>query len=68
VHEQHQERYFQPQSTPAWKKERARKEKKRVTVMLKPNVRLTVNIYQQVLYTKQKSRQVTAKKRRSTLE
>jgi hypothetical protein len=28
VHEQHQERYFQPQSTPAWKKERARKEKK----------------------------------------
>jgi hypothetical protein len=27
VHQQHQERYFQPQSTPAWKKERARKER-----------------------------------------
>jgi hypothetical protein len=39
-----------------------------ITVMLKTNVRLTVNVYQQVLYTKQKSRQVTAKKRRSTLE
>jgi hypothetical protein len=41
---------------------------KHVTVMLKQNVRLTVNVYQQVLYTQQKSRQVTAKKRRSTLE
>ena len=41
---------------------RARKEKKSVTVMLMPNVHLTVNVYQQVLYTKQKSQQVTAKK------
>jgi hypothetical protein len=75
VHEQHQERYFQPRSTPAWENEpekpvgrTSQKRKKRVAVMLKTNVRLTVNVYQQVSYTKQKSRQVTAKKRRSTLE
>ena len=36
--------------------------------MLKTNVRLTVNVYQQVSFTKQKSRQVTAKKRRRDVQ